>query len=212
MQLALLLATSRRLPEAMSEAKIGGWVSWDPAWLIGPGLAGATVGIFGFGRIGQAVASRIKGFNPERIFYTSRRDILEAEKVGALRVGFDTMLRESDFVICTSALVPETKEVFNKAAFAKMKDTAIFINTSRGGLVDQNALIEALENGTIRAVGLDVTTPEPLPLDNPLFKLDNCLILPHIGNATIEARNAMSELAARNIVAVLNGKAMPAEV
>ncbi|KAJ2940414.1 hypothetical protein O0L34_g94 [Tuta absoluta] len=210
--MALLLTTSRRLPEAQHEAKTGGWVSWAPTWMTGPGLAGATVGIAGFGRIGQAVAQRVKAFNTSRILYFNRSERPEAKETGAVKVNFDKLLQESDFIICCAALVPETKEMFNKAAFEKMKRTAIFINTSRGGTVDQGALIEALKNNTIRAAGLDVTTPEPLPLDSPLFKLSNCVILPHIGSATIEARNVMSELTAQNILAALKCKEMPAEI
>lgn len=211
-QLALLLSTSRRLPEAQHEARTGGWVSWAPTWMTGPGLAGATVGIAGFGRIGQAVARRVHAFNTKQILYYNRSERKEAAETNARKVSFDELLKQSDFVICCAALVPETKEIFNKEAFEKMKPTSVFVNTSRGGTVDQNALIEALKTNKIRAAGLDVTTPEPLPLDNPLFKLKNCIILPHIGSASIEARNTMSELTARNILAALKGKDMPAEL
>ncbi|XP_030025322.1 glyoxylate reductase/hydroxypyruvate reductase isoform X2 [Manduca sexta] len=210
--LALLLATSRRLPEAIHEARTGGWVSWAPTWMTGPGLAGATVGIVGFGRIGQGVARRVKAFNTARILYYNRSRRPEEQETGAVKVSFDELLAQSDFVICCAALVPETKEIFNKSAFEKMKKTAIFVNTSRGGTVDQPALIEALKTNTIRAAGLDVTTPEPLPLDSPLFKLKNCVILPHIGSAAIEARNIMSNLTAQNILAALKGEPMPAEL
>ncbi|KAL0822010.1 hypothetical protein ABMA28_005390 [Loxostege sticticalis] len=210
--LALLLSTSRRLPEAQHEARTGGWVSWAPTWMTGPGLAGSTVGIVGFGRIGQAVARRVKAFNTARILYFNRSERPEAKEIGAEKVSFDELLGQSDFVICCAALVPETKEVFNKTAFEKMKNTAVFVNTSRGGTVDQDALIEALKTNQIRAAGLDVTTPEPLPLDSPLFKLKNCVVLPHIGSASIEARNTMSELTAQNILAALNGKDLPAEL
>ncbi|XP_075980053.1 glyoxylate reductase/hydroxypyruvate reductase [Anticarsia gemmatalis] len=210
--LALLLATSRRLPEAIEEARTGGWVSWAPMWMTGPGLGGSTVGVVGFGRIGIAVAKRVKAFNTAKILYYNRSEKPEAKEIGAEKVSFDELLQRSDFVICCAPLVPETKEMFNKTAFEKMKNNAIFVNTSRGGTVDQNALIEALQNNTIRAAGLDVTTPEPLPLDSPLFKLKNCVILPHIGSASIEARNTMSELTAQNILGALNGSKMPAEL
>ncbi|CAK1555553.1 unnamed protein product [Leptosia nina] len=210
--LALLLSTSRRLPEAIHEARTGGWVSWAPTWMTGPGLAGAIVGVVGFGRIGQAVAKRVKAFNTSQILYFNRSERPEAKEIGAVKVSFDELLMKSDFVICCAALTPDTKEMFNKSAFEKMKRTAIFVNTSRGGAVDQEALIEALQNGTIRAAGLDVTTPEPLPLDSPLFKLKNCVILPHIGSAAIEARATMSELTANNILGALNGTKMPAEL
>uniref|UniRef100_A0A2A4JFD3 Glyoxylate reductase/hydroxypyruvate reductase n=1 Tax=Heliothis virescens TaxID=7102 RepID=A0A2A4JFD3_HELVI len=209
---ALLLSTSRRLPEAQHEARSGGWKSWAPTWMTGPGLSGSTVGIVGFGRIGQAVARRVKAFNTNKILYFNRSERPEAQETGAIKVSFDDLLSQSDFIICCAALVPETKEIFNKAAFEKMKKTAIFVNTSRGGTVDQDALIEALKNNTIRAAGLDVTTPEPLPLDNPLLKLPNCVVLPHIGSAAIETRDTMSELTAENILAGLKGSGMPAEL
>lgn len=210
--LALLLSTSRRLPEAQYEAKTGGWVSWAPTWMTGPGLAGATVGVVGFGRIGQAVARRVKAFNTKQILYFNRSVRPEADEIGAKKVDFNTLLTESDFVICCAALVPETKEIFNKDAFSKMKKKAVFVNTSRGGVVKQEDLIDALKTKTIWAAGLDVTTPEPLPLNSPLFKLDNCVVLPHIGSATIEARDVMAELTAENILKALKEKEMPAEL
>lgn len=180
--------------------------------MTGPGLADSTVGIVGYGRIGQAVARRVKAFNTGKILYFNRSERPEAKEVNAIKVSFDELLKQSDFVICCAALVPETKDLFNKAAFDKMKRKSVFVNTSRGGTVNQDALIEALTNNTIFAAGLDVTTPEPLPLDSPLFKLPNCVILPHIGSATIEARNVMSEMTAQNILAALKGKEMPAEI
>lgn len=210
---ALLLATSRRLIEANQEATNGGWQAWSPFWMCGPGLAGSTVGVVGFGRIGQEVAKRLKPFNVKRIIFQNRSErAKEAQEIGAARVSFDELLRESDFVVVTCALTPETAHLFNEAAFNKMKKTAVFVNTSRGGVVDQNALVKALENKTIFAAGLDVMTPEPLPLDNPLFKLKNCVILPHIGSASIEARKAMAVLTAKNILAVLDGQQMPSEL
>lgn len=211
-QMALLLTTSRRLPEAQHDAKTGGWVSWAPKYMTGPGLSEAIVGIVGFGRIGQAVAKRVKSFNTAKILYFNRSEKDEAKEIGATKVGFDELLKESDFVIVCASLVPETKELFNKAAFEKMKRSAVFVNTSRGALVNQDDLIYALQNNIIWGAGLDVTTPEPLPLDSPLFKLKNCVVLPHIGSATIGARNTMSELTAQNILAALNNTEMPAEL
>ncbi|XP_023018036.1 glyoxylate reductase/hydroxypyruvate reductase [Leptinotarsa decemlineata] len=210
---ALLLATSRRLLEANEKARIGEWSAWAPFWMCGPGIKGSTVGIVGFGRIGQEIARKLKAFNPRRIVYCNRSEKLsESKQIGAERVSFDELLAESDFISLSAASTPETKHMFNEAAFSKMKPTAVFVNTSRGDLVDQEALIRALENKTIRAAGLDVMTPEPLPLDHPLFKLKNCVILPHIGSATIETRNEMGILTARNIVAALEGEKMPSEL
>lgn len=207
---ALLLATSRRLLEANEEARTGGWKVWSPFWMCGPGLSGATVGMVGFGRIGQEVAKRLKPFNVKRLLYHSRTT--KQNDIGAERADLDDLLRESDFVVATCALAPETRGLFNAAAFGKMKPTAVFVNTSRGGVVDQDALVEALKNKTIWAAGLDVMTPEPLPLDNELFKLKNCVVLPHIGSASIETRKEMGVLTARNIVAALKGEKMPAEL
>ncbi|KAH1025047.1 glyoxylate reductase/hydroxypyruvate reductase [Dendroctonus ponderosae] len=210
---ALLLSTSRRLLEANEEAKTGGWKAWSPFWMCGPGLKGSTVGIVGFGRIGQEIAKRLKSFGPKQLLYYNRSEKPEAERdIGAVRVSFDELLAESDFVSVSCSLTPETKELFNEAAFKKMKSTAVFINTSRGGVVDQDALVRALESKTIWGAGLDVTTPEPLPLDHPLFKLKNCVILPHIGSASIETRNDMAILTAKNIVAALKNEPLLTEL
>lgn len=210
---ALLLATSRRLLEANEEAKTGGWKAWSPFWMCGPGLKGSTVGIVGFGRIGQEIAKRLKPFGPSKIIYYNRSEKPQAAKeIGATRVSFDELLSQSDFISVSCALTPETKEIFNETAFKKMKNTAVFINTSRGGVVDQDALVRALQDNIIWGAGLDVMTPEPLPLDHPLFKLKNCVILPHIGSACIETRQDMAVLTAKNIVAALKGQPLLTEL
>ncbi|EDV93466.1 GH18259 [Drosophila grimshawi] len=211
--LALLLATNRRLFEANKEVYNGGWKSWAPMWMCGHGLKNSRVGFFGFGRIGQEIAARIVPFKPAKITYTTRTARPEeAAKVNAEHVSFDEMLCSSDFIVVSCALTPNTKEIFNAAAFEKMKTNCIFINTARGGVVDQMALCEALQAKRILAAGLDVTTPEPLPLDDPLLKLDNVVVLPHIGSADIETRKEMSRITARNILAALQGCEMEAEV
>ncbi|XP_076271167.1 glyoxylate reductase/hydroxypyruvate reductase [Rhynchophorus ferrugineus] len=210
---ALLLATSRRLLEANEEARTGGWKAWSPFWMCGPGLKGSTVGIVGFGRIGQEIAKRLKAFGPARIVYFNRSEkINEAREIGADRVSFDELLSVSDFISVSCSLTPDTKEMFNEAAFKKMKKTAVFINTSRGGVVDQDALVRALEDGTIWGAGLDVMTPEPLQVEHPLFKLRNCVILPHIGSACSETRNDMAILTAKNIVAALTNQPLLTEL
>ncbi len=135
-----------------------------------------------------------------------------ASQVGAQFVPLDELFRESDFVLLHCPMTDETKGMFNRDVFKKMKKSAVFINTSRGGLVNQEDLYEALKNGDIRAAGLDVTVPEPLPVDHPLLTLPNCVIVPHIGSATNETRQRMSELTAQNIMAALNGKPMPARL
>ncbi|KAK9718633.1 D-isomer specific 2-hydroxyacid dehydrogenase, catalytic domain [Popillia japonica] len=210
---ALLLATSRRLLHANHAARTGDWTAWAPFWMCGQGLTGSTVGIVGFGRIGQEIGKRLKPFKVKRILYQNRsaKD-QQAQEIGAERVSFDELLKESDFVIVTIALAPETAKMFNEDAFRKMKPTSVFINTSRGDVVDQDALIKALQNKTIWAAGLDVMTPEPLPLSSPLFKLDNCVILPHIGSATTDTRENMTLLTAKNIIAGLKNEKMPEEL
>lgn len=209
---ALLLATSRRLFEANEEARTGGWQAWSPFWMCGPGLKNSTVGIVGFGRIGQQIAKILKAFNPKKIIYYNRTERKEAQEIGAERVTFNELLSQSDFVSVSAALTPDTKNMFDDNAFKKMKPTAVFINTSRGALVDQDALVRALQNKTIWGAGLDVMIPEPLPLDNPLFKLRNCVVLPHIGSAAIETRNEMGVVTAKNIIAALKGEKLPFEL
>jgi len=209
---ALLLATSRRLLEASKEVYNGGWKAWAPGWMLGHGLKNSTVGIVGLGRIGLEVAKRIVTFKPKLILYTSRAEKAEAADVNGVRVSLDQLLRESDFVIVTTALTPETKELFNAEAFSKMKPSAIFINSSRGAVVDQEALYNALKSGQIYSAGLDVCTPEPIPLDSPLLTLPNLVILPHIGSADIETRTEMSRITAANILCGLRGEPLECEL
>ncbi|KAL6268475.1 hypothetical protein P5V15_001608 [Pogonomyrmex californicus] len=211
--ITLLLTTSRNIIEANAAVHKGEWPPWSPTWMCGVGLAGKTVGIVGLGRIGIRVAEILKGFNVAKILYTSRIEKPEASRFNGEKVDFVTLLRKSDFVIVTVALTPQTKYMFNSEAFHQMKNTAIFINGSRGDVVDQEALIEALRENVIAAAGLDVTSPEPLPLHSELLTLDNCVILPHIGSATIETRDEMACITAKNIIAVLEGtpEEMPAE-
>jgi glyoxylate/hydroxypyruvate reductase len=170
------------------------------------------VGIVGMGRIGQAVARCLRPFAIKRILYTNLRESRLAQEVEAEFQSLDDLLAQSDFVITCVALTPDTKEMFNRDLFQKKKKTAVFINTSRGGVVNQEDLYRALVDGEIAAAGLDVTTPEPLPTDSPLLKLDNCVVLPHIGSATHMSRSAMSELTAKNILAGLKGQPMPNEI
>ncbi|KAL3885373.1 hypothetical protein ACJMK2_025444 [Sinanodonta woodiana] len=209
---SLLLATARRLKEGISAVKNGSWGTWKPLWLCGQGLDGATVGIVGLGRIGTAVAKRLQPFGVDKILYNDAIETKNAREVGAHFVSLDELLKNSDFVLCCCALTDENKGLFNEAAFSKMKKNAIFINTSRGGMVNQDALFKALSTGQIAGAGLDVTTPEPLPTNHPLLTLDNCIILPHIASATYKSRYAMSELTARNISAALQGQEMPCQV
>ncbi|XP_024867113.1 glyoxylate reductase/hydroxypyruvate reductase [Temnothorax curvispinosus] len=212
--IALLLATSRNVIHANLAVHSGHWTTaWSPVWMCGPGLAGKTVGIVGLGRIGFRVAEIIKSFNVAKILYTSRTEKPEASKFGGEKVDFSVLLKNSDFVIATVELSSQTRYMFNAWAFSEMKNTAIFVNASRGLVVDQVALIDALRTKTIAAAGLDVTSPEPLPSNSDLLTLNNCVILPHIGSATVETRNEMASITAKNIIAVLDGnpELMPAE-
>ncbi|XP_020497558.1 glyoxylate reductase/hydroxypyruvate reductase b [Labrus bergylta] len=210
---ALLLTTSRRLVEATHEAKTGGWGTWRTLWLCGHELANSTVGILGLGRIGVAIAERLAPFKVKKFIYTDVEPRPElASSINAEYVSFDELAKQSDFLAVCCALTPETKEICNKDLFSKMKSNAIFINTSRGGVVNQEDLYEALSTGQIAGAGLDVTVPEPLPTDHPLFTLKNCVILPHVASASYSTRNAMSSMAANNLLLGLKGKPMIKEL
>ncbi|XP_072137956.1 glyoxylate reductase/hydroxypyruvate reductase-like isoform X3 [Mobula birostris] len=211
--IALLLATSRRLMEAVAEVKNGGWGTWKPLWLCGFELSNSTVGIVGLGRIGLAVAQRLKPFGVKKFLYTDfePKPVVAAE-IQAEYVSLDKLAEESDFVTVHCALTPETKGICNKKLFSKMKKTAIFINTSRGAAVNQDDLYEALATGQIAAAGLDVTVPEPLPTDHRLLSLKNCVILPHIASGTITTRTAMAVLTADNLLAALKDEPMLKEL
>jgi glyoxylate reductase len=192
---ALLLAAARRLPEAAGAIDAGDWQTWRPDGWLGSDVYGATLGIIGFGRIGRAVARRAEGFDMTVIATpeTALGDILE----------------RSDFVSLHCPLTPQTRHLIDAAALARMRPTAILVNTARGGVVDQPALIEALRAGTIAAAALDVTDPEPPLTGDPLLEAPNLLLLPHIGSATRTARGRMTDLAVANLLAALNGQPMP---
>lgn len=209
---ALLLATARRLPEGVEEVKNGGWSSWKPLWLCGYGLSGSTVGVIGLGRIGMAIAQRLMPFGVKRLLYSGRTAKPHAAEVNGEFVPLDTLVSESDFIVVSCSLTPETQGMCDKSFFSKMKPTAVFINTSRGAVVNQEHLYEALSSGQIAAAGLDVTTPEPLPTNHQLLTLKNCVVLPHIGSATYSTRGVMSVLAARNLLGGLQGTDMPSEL
>ena len=173
-------------------------------------LVGKTIGIVGMGRIGAAVARRLAGGWGMKGVYTARSAKPELDReMSARHVELEELLSISDFVSLHVPLSPATTALIGAEAFTRMKTTAVLINTARGEVVDQTALEVALRERTIFAAGLDVCTPEPLPLDSPLLKLDNCLVLPHIGSATVDARNAMALRAARNVLAGVSGQALP---
>lgn len=206
----LLMAAARRLAESAADAKGGRWLTWEPLGWLGQDLAGRTLGIVGMGRIGFAVAKRLHHGWGMKVLYTEQVPRPEADKeFGARRVELDELLAESDFVSAHVDLNPSTKGMFGAAQFKRMKRTAVFVNTARGPLVDQAALAEALRDGTIFAAGLDVTDPEPLPPGHELYKLPNCIIVPHIASATVGTRNAMARICAENLLAGVRGEPLP---
>ena len=203
---ALLLAAARRVVELEKYIRAGKWKTWHPSMLLGMDLAGKTLGLVGFGRIGQAVAKRAVGFDLRVIFY----DPTAKTEFGAIKMNsLDELLRESDFVSVHAPLNESTRHMVNADFLSQMKPNAVFVNTSRGPVVDQAALYEALKAKQIFAAGLDVTDPEPLPLDSPLLTLENCVIVPHIGSASERTRDAMARLAAENLIAGLKGERLP---
>lgn len=203
---ALMMATARRLIEANEVIKEGNWKNWSPLFLAGTDVHHKTIGIVGMGRIGEAVARRAKGFGMD-ILYHNRSRKEEAEKeLGASYYSFDALIETADYIVCLAPLSEDTKGIFNEEAFKKMKNSAIFINASRGALVNENALYQALINGELKAAGLDVFEKEPIDEQHPLLKLDQVLCLPHIGSASVETRKAMMELSLENVQHVLNGQ------
>ncbi|MER3493930.1 MAG: D-glycerate dehydrogenase [Mastigocladus sp. ERB_26_2] len=207
---ALLMAAARRVVEADRFVRSHLWQTWEPDLLLGPDIAGATLGIVGFGRIGQAVARRAKGFDM-RIIYTSRhRCNPELEQnLGVEFADFASLLQISDFVTIHTPLSPDTYHLFGEAEFALMKQSAILINTARGGVVDPDALYQALASGEIAGAAIDVTEPEPIPTDSPLLSLDNLIITPHIGSASRPTREKMANMAIDNLIAGLTGERLP---
>lgn len=202
---ALLMAAARRLLEASDFVKKGKWQSWAPFLLAGHDIHHKTIGIYGMGKIGEAVARRARGFGME-ILYHNRTRKTEAEKeLGATYVSLDELLQRSDFVVPLAPLTDETKQLFDAEAFKKMKPTALFINASRGAVVDEKALYEALIHKEIAGAGLDVFDSEPISADHPLLSLQNVTALPHIGSASIDTRMDMIQICVDNIDRILSG-------
>jgi glyoxylate reductase len=199
---ALLLAAARRLPEAFTAARSGEWLGWEPAEFLGSEVHGRVLGIIGFGRIGRAVARRAEGFGMKvlHVSSTTGPDALSE------------LLERADFISIHTPLTPATRHLIDAAALGTMKPSAILINTARGEIIDQRALIDALTHGEIAAAALDVTDPEPPTPDDPLLRAPNLLLTPHIGSATTAARERMADLAVDNLLAGLDGEPLPHEV
>jgi glyoxylate reductase len=201
---ALMLAAARRICEADRFVRDGRWTGWSMSQLLGADLFGRTLGIVGAGRIGTAVARRATGFSM-KLLYTAREDKPQMHAMGARRVPLDELLSGSDFVSLHVPETPQTKHMIDRAAFQRMRPHAILINTARGPIVEESALIEALRDRKIAAAGLDVFDNEPHVCD-ALLHMENVVLLPHIGSATQQTRSDMAALAANNIVAVLSGQ------
>ena len=195
---ALLLAAARKLPEAAASVTAGDWLTWDPARHLGYDVHGATLGIIGRGRIGQAVGRRAAGFDMT-VLYTGRDG----------GTPLDELLARSDYISIHCPLTPATHHLIDAAALRRMRPSAILINTARGPIVDQAALLEALREGRIAGAALDVADPEPPPAGDPLLSAPNLIVAPHIGSATHTAREQMATLAVDNLLAALDGEPMP---
>jgi glyoxylate reductase len=207
--MALLLSSARIIPKASKDARDGFWRTWSPTGWLGADLRGATLGIVGMGKIGKAVTDRSRGFGL-KIVYTSAKRLPDVEKnFGAQYRSLDDLLGESDFVSLHCPLTAQTRGMLDVVRLQRMKRSAILVNTARGPIVVTDALVRALKEGWIAGAGLDVTDPEPLPPDHPLYKIPNCLIVPHIGSATHGTRRRMAEMACENLLAGLETQKLP---
>lgn len=204
---ALLMSAARRIVEGVDYVRAGRWKTWGPTLFMGPDVHGATLGIVGIGRIGQAVARRARGFDMQILYHDPY--LPDAGIKDATSVGLDTLLSESDFVTLHVPLTESTYHLIGRRELQTMKATAILINTSRGSVVDPGALYEALRGEWIAYAALDVTEPEPIPADDPLLTLSNCLVVPHIASASVATRTKMATMAAENLLAGLKGKPLP---
>jgi glyoxylate reductase len=197
--IGLMLAVGRRLAEGEAFVRAGDWRTWEPALMLGRDLHGATVGIVGYGRIGQAVGRRLEGFGCELLTSNRSEDLPD-------------LLERSDFVTLHCPLTPTTRGLIDEDALRRMKPTAYLVNTARGPIVDTNALARALHAGELAGAALDVTDPEPLPADHPLLDAPNLLVVPHVGSATVATRERMADMAVDNLLAGLAGEPMPHSV
>lgn len=206
----LMQSVARRASFYFQKVKDNNWGNFDPLYELGQELYGKTLGVFGLGRIGFEMAEKCKKAFGMNIIYHNRNHNEEAEKeLNANYVSFDELIEQSDVLSIHANFKPEQSNLFDAAVFKKMKKNAIFVNTARGGFHNQKDLYEALVSGEIWGAGLDVTNPEPIEDNDPILKLSNVCVLPHIGSATVEARNGMAKLAAENLIAFSKGEKMP---
>lgn len=209
---ALLLAVARNLVQSSQHVRSGRWTDLDPSLFWGQEVHGSTLGIVGMGAIGRAVARRASGFHMKTLYYKRERRQDWEKELGIEYASLNQLLKASDFVTLHLPLTADTYHFIGKSELQKMKSTAYLINVARGAIVDPEALYETLQMKQIAGAALDVTEPEPLPLDHPLLGLDNLIITPHIGTATRQTRQKMAELAAQNLLAGLKGEPLPAQV
>lgn len=207
--MALILCIARRIPEAVDFARSGNWRTWEPGLLLGQDLGHSTIGIIGMGRIGQAVARRVLAFDSDLLYHDTNRDLMIEHDLKLKYVPINDLLALSDIVTLHVPLTETTLHLIGQSQLDTMKPTAILINTSRGPVVHTIALLQALREGKIAAAGLDVTDPEPLPPDHPLYQLPNCLITPHIASAGAATRTKMAHMAVDNLIAGLEGAPLP---
>jgi len=206
---AILMATARRVVEGDKFTRSGRWKTWELMGFTGQDVWGATLGIIGLGRIGAAIARRAKGFAMPILYHNrNRAEALEAE-LGARYASLDDLLRQSDFVMISVALTPDTRHLIGERELGLMKPSAILVNIARGPIVDQRALYRALVDRKIWAAGLDVFEVEPVPMDEPLLRLDNVVVPPHLGSGSIATRTKMATMAAENCLAGTTGKIPP---
>ena len=206
---ALLLAGARRIAAGDAYVRAGRWKTWGPRLFLGQDVHGATLGIVGFGRIGVEVARRAQGFGMRVLYHDPHRPEALEREMGVVFAELDDLLRQSDFISLHTPLTPETRHLISTRELELMKPTAVLVNTSRGAVVDQEALREALVSGRIFHVALDVTDPEPIPAGDPLLASDNATVVPHIGSASFATRARMAVLAADNLIAALHGDRPP---
>ena len=208
MAFALLLSAARHIVAGAAYVKADQWRTWDPLLLLGQQVGGATLAVIGYGRIGQAMARRGKGFGMRVLAVSPSLTAAQAEADGVECVTLEAALQAADYVSLHTPLTAQTRHLIGATQLAQMKPTAMLINTARGEVVDPQALYAALRDGRPAMAALDVTSPEPIAADDPLLTLPNCLIVPHLGSATVQARREMTRLAVANLAAGLRGEAL----
>ena len=206
---ALLAAAARRIPEGRDLVMRGEWTEWRPDLLLGGDLHGSTLGVIGLGRIGAAVARRAAGFDMRLVYAGPHRKPRLESTLSISHRELPRLLAEADHVVVTVPLTDATRGMIDRDALATMKPSAVLVNVSRGAVVDTDALVDALRRGRPGAAALDVTDPEPLPGDHPLLELPNCLVIPHLGSASLRTRELMNRRAVANLVSGLSGVPMP---